>query len=82
MHFSPNEKNPYLLTLENEMKTPYRKLMIKRGVNAFEIFEVISVAIENFQTKVLKIKVHMSCRIKSNKYFSQKINTSEIVLIL
>lgn len=82
MHFSPDEKNSYLLTLENKMKTPYRKLMIKRGVNAFEILEIISVATENFQTKVLQIKVHMSCRIKSTKYFSQKINTSEIVLIL
>ena len=54
--------NIYLLSLENKMKTPYRKLTIKRGVNVFEIFEIISVAV-----KIL--------RRKSNKYFSQKVNT-------
>ena len=27
------------------------------------------------ETKVFKIEVHMSCRFKSNRYFSQKVNT-------
>ena len=43
--------NIYLLSLENKMKTPYRELTVKKGVNAFEIFEIISVAV-----KILRLK--------------------------
>ena len=68
--------NIYLLFLAKKMKTPYRKLTMKRGANAIEIFEIISIAVKILRQKVSKIKVHMSCRIKSNnKYFSQKVNT-------
>ena len=38
--------NIYLLSLVNKMKTPYWKLTMKRGVNMFEIFEIISVAVK------------------------------------
>ena len=53
MHSSPNEKmlNIYLLSLANKMKTPYRKLKMKRGVNAYEIFEIISVAVRILRQK-------------------------------
>lgn len=43
--------NIYLLLLENKMKTPYMKLTIKRGVNAFEIFEIISVEVKILRQK-------------------------------
>jgi len=43
--------NMYLLSLENKMKTPYRKLMIKTGVNEFEIFDIFSIAIKILRQK-------------------------------
>jgi len=48
VHLSPNEKilNIYLLSVENKMKTPYRKLTIKTGVNVFEIFDILSIAVK------------------------------------
>ena len=36
--------NIYLLSFENNIKTPYRKLTIKKGLNVSEIFEVINYA--------------------------------------
>lgn len=56
---SPNLKIPeYLLTsvlsLENKMKTPYRKLTIKTGVNEFEIFDILSIAVKIWRQKSWK----------------------------
>ena len=46
-----NILNIYLLSLANKMKTPHRKLTMKRGVNAYEIFEIISIAIKILRQK-------------------------------
>ena len=43
--------NIYLLSLANKMKTPYRKLTMKRVLNAFEIFEIISVVVKLLRQK-------------------------------
>ena len=43
--------NIYLLSLANKMKTPYRKLTMKRGVDAYEIFEIIFVAVKILRPK-------------------------------
>jgi len=44
-------QNIYLLSLEYKMKTPYRKLTIKTGVNEFEIFDTLSVAVKILRQK-------------------------------
>jgi len=44
-------QNIYLLSLENKMKTPYRKLTIKTGVNEFRIFDILSAAIKILRQK-------------------------------
>ena len=43
--------NIYLLSRENKMKTPHRKLTIKTVVNAFEIVGIISVAVTILRQK-------------------------------
>jgi len=44
-------QNIYLLSLENKMKTPYRKLTIKTGVNKFAIFDVLFIVIKILRQK-------------------------------
>ena len=41
----------YLLSLAIKMKTPYRKLTMKRGVNAYQIFEIMSLAVKILRQK-------------------------------
>ena len=77
MHLSPNETIPeYLLTFtskqnEDAMQEINDKKRSERVWNFWDYFRCR----EKVETKVSKIKVHMSCRIKTNKYFSQKVNT-------
>jgi len=47
-------QNIYLLSLENKMKTPYRKLTIKTGVNKFAIFDVLFIVIKILRQKSWK----------------------------
>jgi len=78
VHLSSNEKIPeYLLTFtwkqnENTTQEIDHKNCSERVWNCWHHFRCRY----NFETKVLKFEVHMSCRIKSNTYFSQKVNTS------
>lgn len=44
----------YLLSLENKMKTPYRKLTMKTGLNEFEIFDILSIAVKIWRQKSWK----------------------------
>ena len=77
MHLSPHEKIPeYLLTFtwkqsENTIHEINVKKRSERVWNFWDYFRWR----EKFETNGLKIKVHISCRIKLNKYFSQKVNT-------
>ena len=43
--------NINLLSLEDKMKTPYRKLTIETGVNVFEIFGSIFIAVKILRQK-------------------------------
>ena len=43
--------NIYLPLLANKVKTPYMKLTIKRGVNAFEILEIIFLEVKILRQK-------------------------------
>ena len=77
MHSSPNETIPeYLLTFtwkqnENTIQEINDKKRSERVWNFWDYFRCR----EKVETKVSKIKVHISCRIKTNKYFSQKVDT-------
>ena len=77
VHLSPNEKIPeYLLTFTwkqnvNTIQEIDDKNRSERVWNFWHPFRCRY----NFETKVLKIEVYTSCRFKSNRYFSQKVNT-------
>ena len=76
-HLSPNEKIPqYLVTFtwkknENTTQEINDKNRSERVWNFWHPFRCRY----NFETEVLKIEVYRSCRFKSNRYFSQKVNT-------
>ena len=73
--------NIYLLSLENKMKTPYRKLTMKRGANAIEIFEIISIAVKILRQKSWKSRCTWVAESSRISIFHRKSTPSEIKLI-
>jgi len=47
-------QNIYLLSFENKMRRPYRKLTITTGVNEFEIFDFLSIVVKILRQKFRK----------------------------